>query len=203
MKKLFYLLAITIAVSATTMIQAQVTIGSNLEPDANAVLDLQSTNKGLLLPRVALSATTSASPLSAHVNGMTVYNTATAGSGSTYVSPGFYYNDGTKWIRLAMGATNWFYMPSVSFDTSTSGTGKTKDLYAEYSTQFNTPAVKSTTAPAAVPYIPAKEELYYYIPYYDTSVFANVSIDDNGVMTYDVIATPTVCSYINIIFVLK
>jgi len=47
------------------------------------------------LPRVALVATAKASPLTAHVAGMYVYNTVTAND----VSPGVYYNDGTKWIR--------------------------------------------------------------------------------------------------------
>lgn len=31
---------------------------------------------------------------------MTVYNTATAGSGATAVKPGYYYNDGTRWVKL-------------------------------------------------------------------------------------------------------
>lgn len=38
---------------------------------------------------------------------------------------------------------------------------------------------------------------------YDTAVFANVSINASGVMTYDVLAGATACSYINIVFVLK
>lgn len=65
-------------------------------PNINAQLEINSTNKGLLLPRVALSATTNASPLSAHVLGMVVYNTATVSD----VTPGFYTNDGTKWARM-------------------------------------------------------------------------------------------------------
>ena len=56
--------------------------------------------KGLLLPRVALSSTTAYTPMSAHVKGMTVYNIATVSD----VSPGFYYNNGTKWVRMADAA---------------------------------------------------------------------------------------------------
>ena len=83
-------------------LQAQVTIGSNDQPNSDALLDMKnktdgSADKGLLLPRVALSATTSASPLSQHVKGMAVYNTANVGD----VTAGYYYNDGTKWVRLA------------------------------------------------------------------------------------------------------
>ena len=56
--------------------------------DTNAVLELESTNKGLLLPRVALTSTSSISPMTGTLtSGMTVYNTATAGD----VTPGFYY----------------------------------------------------------------------------------------------------------------
>jgi hypothetical protein len=119
-----------------------------------------------------------------------------------YLSPGMYYNDGFRWHRMNMGATNWFYMPSIAFNTSTSGTF-TKDLYDLYKSQFMTPKAKSTSAPASVPYIPGATDLYYYITDYDTGVFSVVSIDDNGLMTYTVTAAATDCSYINIIFVLK
>ncbi|WP_221451830.1 collagen-like protein, partial [Pedobacter sp. AK013] len=67
--------------------------GSNL-PNKDAILELESANKGILHVRVALRLTTDAFPLSAHVAGMMVYNTATAND----VVPGIYYNDGTKWV---------------------------------------------------------------------------------------------------------
>jgi hypothetical protein len=76
---------------------AQVGIGTS-NPNSNALLEIDaSTNVGgLLLPRVGLSSTSSFSPLSAHVEGMTVYNTATVGD----VRPGQYYNNGNHWIRI-------------------------------------------------------------------------------------------------------
>lgn len=203
MKNFSLFLIVFFTIVSVSRIDAQVTIGSDALPNANAVLDLISTNKGLLLPRLALTSTTAAAPLSAHVAGMTVYNTATASSGATYVSPGFYYNDGTKWVRLYLGYNNWFYMPSVPFNTSVTLTGQTENLYNLYVSQFGTPAVKSAGAPDAVPYIPAATELYYYITAYDTNVFSNISIDASGVMTYDVNAAATDYSFINIVFVLK
>lgn len=203
MKK-FFLAIVVITLGVCSNVDAQVTIGNNTTPDANAILDLQSnSNKGLLLPRVALVATNNASPMSAHTAGMTVYNTATSGSNEYYVSPGFYYNDGTKWVRLSMGYTNWFYMPSVSFDTSVNANGLSKNLYTLYYNQFKTPSVKSTGAPTAIPYMPAATDLYYYITDYDTNVFSGISINASGVMTYNVISNATACSYINIVFVLK
>lgn len=81
--------------------QAQVKVGDNPTAiNSNAVFELESTNKGVLFPRMALTGTASPSPLSAFVAGMTVYNTTTAGSGTTAVSPGLYYSDGTKWVAL-------------------------------------------------------------------------------------------------------
>jgi len=184
---------------------AQVTIGANTQPNNDAVLDLVSNgNKGLLLPRVALTATNNPSPLSQHVAGMTVYNTATISVGNGYdVSKGFYYNDGTKWVALPLGYTNWFYMPSVSFDTSVNGTGFIKDLYGLYHGQFSTPGIKSVGAPSTIPFMPERTDLYYYITDYDTSVFSNISINADGVMTYDIVGSVSGCSYINIVFVLK
>jgi hypothetical protein len=184
----------------------QVTSGPNQElMNANAVLEVNATNKGILLPRLALVRANLATPLSAHVAGMTVYNTATSAPEvpyKDYLSPGMYYNDGFRWHRMNMGATNWFYMPSIPFNTTTNGTF-TKDLYALYSAQFTAPMAKSTSAPTSVPYIPGPTDLYYYITDYDTGVFSAVSITDAGVMTYTVTAAATDCSYINIIFVVK
>ncbi len=83
-------------------VYAQVKVGNNPTTiNSNSVLELEATNKGLLLPRVTLSATNNASPLSAHVAGMIVYNTATAGTLPNDVVPGYYYNDGTKWQLIA------------------------------------------------------------------------------------------------------
>lgn len=80
---------------------AQVGIGTTT-PNTDAELDITSTNRGVLLPRVLLTNTTSPLPLSTDVAGMLVYNTATAGD----VTPGFYYNDGAIWIRLGAGAAS-------------------------------------------------------------------------------------------------
>ena len=70
-------------------------------PNASAKLDVSDANRGFLPPRVALTATNNVStPVASPVAGLMVYNTATAGSGGTAVSPGYYYCDGTQWIRM-------------------------------------------------------------------------------------------------------
>ena len=100
-KNFFAAILIVTAAFFASPLKAQVTIGENTPPDANAVLDLRANNKlGLLLPRLNLTSTASASPLSAHVKGMVVYNLVSAGTAPNAVTPGFYYDDGTQWVRL-------------------------------------------------------------------------------------------------------
>jgi hypothetical protein len=81
--------------------------GSGAVPAASAMLDVDATNKGLLIPRVALTATNLAGPIAAPATSLLVYNTATASAGATAVSPGYYYNGGTpaapNWTRFSTG----------------------------------------------------------------------------------------------------
>lgn len=69
-------------------------------PSSSAILDLSSSTKGFLPPRVALSSITSASPITAPQTGLLVYNTATAGVYPNNVSPGYYYYNGSKWVNF-------------------------------------------------------------------------------------------------------
>jgi hypothetical protein len=70
-------------------------------PNPSAGLDVNYTSQGMLIPRIALTGTTSFAPFAAHVAGMVVYNTATVAD----VTPGIYYNNGTKWIATQPKAT--------------------------------------------------------------------------------------------------
>lgn len=194
---------------------AQVKVGTTPEVNPNAMFEVEATNKGMLLPRVALETTSSPAPLTAHVAGMTVYNTAEttdlAVADKLRVSPGFYYNDGEKWNEMITRdnkAVKFFYMPSITFDTSVDVTGATKNLYEEYEKQFSLPVggnhAKSTNAPAnGIPYFASPTDLYYYVTDYDPAVFSNIEITDEGIMTYNVTAAATDCSLINIVFVVK
>ncbi len=84
-----------------TLFFAQVGVGT-LTPDASAKLQVDSANKGFLQPRVALNSTNKAdNTISSPATGLMVYNTATAGSGETAVTPGVYYNNGAAWQRVA------------------------------------------------------------------------------------------------------
>ena len=107
--------------------------------------------------------------------------------------------------------TKFFYMPSIYINTATLGGPFTKDLWSEYNKQFNVTNVSgatanqavSTGAPATIPNYLTKTDLYYYVTYYDNTVFGSVTIDANGLMSYQVIGTPTEASFMNIIFVVK
>ena len=99
-------------------------------------------------------------------------------------------------------AARVFYPPSIAIDASTNGSFSV-DLYAQYTAQFATPAAVSTGAPAAVPTYTATD-MYYYVTYADPLVFANLSIDGNGVLSYDIIGQPAdYNSLINVVFVVK
>ena len=74
----------------------QIGIGTIGKPNSSAILELQSTDKGLLFSRVSLTGTASSLPLIAHIAGMMVYNTATISD----VKPGFYLNNGVQWQSI-------------------------------------------------------------------------------------------------------
>ncbi|MEM0572366.1 hypothetical protein, partial [Aequorivita flava] len=114
-------------------------------------------------------------------------------------------SDGTlRQVNAAM--PKFFYMPPIIFDTSVNGTF-TKNLHTEYLGQFsgtsNPTLVRSTAAPSEIPNVPGPTDLYYYITYYDTNVFSNVSINANGVLTYNIINNATAASFMTIVFVVK
>ena len=72
-------------------------------PHPSARLHISDNARGLLIPNVALTATNVAAPVTSPATSLLVYNTATAGTGATAVTPGFYYWDGSQWVRLADG----------------------------------------------------------------------------------------------------
>lgn len=121
------------------IVQAQSSgIGTN-SPDPSARLHVSSSTKGFLPPRVALTSTSSASPISSPATGLIVYNTATNGtytsSNSTNVIPGYYYWTGSKWYNWSNPCLN---METIEFtDFSISATSFTllhvpRDITAVY-----------------------------------------------------------------------
>lgn len=95
MKKFFTIIFFSLTVFA----EAQVKIGNNPATiNSNSLLELESTNKGFLPPRVALNSISSISPLTGTVPaGMLVY------SSSGTLSDGYYYWNGAEWKKLDNG----------------------------------------------------------------------------------------------------
>ena len=74
-------------------------IGTN-SPNGSSMLEINATNKGVLIPRVTLTGSADATTIATPATSLLVYNTATTSD----VVPGYYYNSGTSgspvWIRL-------------------------------------------------------------------------------------------------------
>ncbi len=113
--------------------------GSGATAHASALLDLDDAfggnNKGLLIPRIALTAINVAAPVTSPATSLLVYNTASASVGSNAVSPGYYYWDGAKWVRFAYNAsgsssTAWDLLGNAGTNPTTNflGTTDAQDL---------------------------------------------------------------------------
>ncbi len=74
---------------------AQVGIGTNT-PDSSAVLDVSSTNKGLLMPRVSLNSSTDVTTVPSPKESLIVYNT----NKTSDVDSSLYIYSSKKWNRL-------------------------------------------------------------------------------------------------------
>ncbi|MBN3034503.1 MAG: hypothetical protein JW861_02890 [Bacteroidales bacterium] len=99
MKNLF--LSFIMVLCAILVSRAQVSVNTdNSDPDPAAMLDVKSSDKGVLIPRVALVSTTD--PISmAKPEGLLVWNTSTTGN---YPQPGFYHWDGSDWVKISTGS---------------------------------------------------------------------------------------------------
>lgn len=101
MKKNLLLMA-CITIGALKM-NAQVGVGTS---NPKAALDIQSTNSGILIPRISLTNLNTANPVvNPNTNtfaleiGTLIFNT------NTTLGAGFYYWDGTKWVAIQGNAT--------------------------------------------------------------------------------------------------
>jgi hypothetical protein len=183
-----------ILVMASCTITAQVGINTST-PDQSSVLDITSTSKGVLLPRISNVAT-----VTSPATGLVIFDVNKKCISQNVGTPAT-----PDWVCLSPYVAKFFYMPSVVFDTTTIAAGQTKDLYTLYKNQFsNVPAnARSTSAPAMIPFFPNATDLYYYVTGYDASVFRINSISSTGVLNYDVLSNATSASFINIVFVVK
>lgn len=94
MKKLLLALLLPI------LMQAQVGINTTT-PDASSMLDINATDKGLLIPRVSIPNLNAAAPVTTPATSLLVYNTNAA------TGIGFYYWDSAKWTPFTGGTSHW------------------------------------------------------------------------------------------------
>lgn len=121
MKKL--LLSAVICSATVTFAQNVAINSTGAAPVSSAALDVDMTNKGILVPRVALTATNAFAPVTGTATAsLLVYNTATAGAGSTAVAPGYYYWDGARWVRFLGSGNAWLVGGNYNGATGSFGT---------------------------------------------------------------------------------
>ena len=135
MKKPILLLACSFMLLFNLSVKAQVKIGNNPNSiDANSLLELESTNKGFLPPRVALNSTVAVAPLTGTVpSGMLVYST-----GGT-LPDGYYYWNGTAWRLVATSDLN-----AVAKTASTTLTKNETFVLASNDITLTLPAITSS-----------------------------------------------------------
>jgi trimeric autotransporter adhesin len=108
-------------------ILAQVGIGT-VSP--RGALEIRATNDGLLIPRVALTATNVATILTPTTSEL-VFNTATSAVGPNQVTPGFYFWDGSSWAKIItsnLPVTNWSTSGNTATNANFIGTTNDQDL---------------------------------------------------------------------------
>ncbi|MDN3692740.1 hypothetical protein QWZ06_10845 [Chryseobacterium tructae] len=117
----------------------------------------------------------------------------------------FWKNNTDKWEPINSNSPTFFYSPSVVVSTDISDPNfGTIDLYNNYKNQFKSPMVSSVGSAGHI-YTYNKNQLEYYVTWYDPSVFSNVSISEAGILTYQLStgADTSKPSYMNVVFVVK
>lgn len=127
----YFLFIFILFLGSSERIFAQQGFGTK-EPSKASVVDMQSENRGLLIPRVALTNLTTFLPntgensadatSASKTNSLLVYNTATAGVVPNNVTPGYYYwtSANQQWNRLVISQ-------DISATTANNGLTKTSN----------------------------------------------------------------------------
>ena len=135
-------LTLFLSVLTNVNCNAQVGIGTT---NPLGALDITSANEGLLIPRVALSATNVATVITPTVSEL-VYNTFTSALGPNQVVPGYYYWNGTLWVPITTGnLAAWSLTGNVGTVATTNFIGTT-DAVDFVTRTNNTEKVRVTSA---------------------------------------------------------
>ncbi|WP_312554717.1 hypothetical protein [Empedobacter brevis] len=203
------LFALTLIIS-TVHVKAQVGIGTE---NPKATLDVTAvqpkgtgTNvEGVLIPRVdrerAQSMRNVEKSTMIYVDEVTTgIQTETAINIDT---EGFYYFDGTVWVKISSGNSTpgFFYMPSIVLPTinndarilDTSNLSYSYDavtatytvkLYDLFKAQFNVPVATSSSVSGLKEFVLDSDKYDYFVTFADNSVFTDIKINSIGILTY-------------------
>ena len=106
---------------------AQVGIGTT-SPDPSSILDLSSSAKGFIAPRISLNSVSNSSidGVNTNANGLMIYNTNASVTGGNGV--GYYYWNGSTWTAMKAAASsgnNWALTGNSGTNSSTNFLGTT------------------------------------------------------------------------------
>ncbi|MEP6676480.1 MAG: tail fiber domain-containing protein [Ferruginibacter sp.] len=116
MKRLLLIAKFLLAAATATFAQSVGINATGAQPNASSILDVSSTTKGLLIPRMTAAQRTA---IAAPATGLQVYQTdGTAG---------FYYYNGAAWVQLGAAAnlTGWSTTGNTSINAATNFIGTT------------------------------------------------------------------------------
>ncbi len=177
-----YLLLVFSCLSFIT--QAQTGIGTTT-PDASAKLEVSATNKGFLPPRVALTATNVASPITNPANGLMVFNTVTAGTNPFQVVPGYYYWDATglKWMSLSTTVGN---VQNQAIYRSTSNTAAGSAV-STWNSRFNNIASGDLTVTSNTTFALSNGiyKIQWGLPHQQTQTYNTIQLQENTSGTWN------------------
>ena len=149
---------------------AQTGIGTTT-PDPSAKLHVASDRLGFLPPRVTLTATNSASPITSPANGLMVFNTVTAGTSPNQVVPGYYYWDATglQWVSLSTTVGN---VQNQGVFRSTSNTNG-NSVVSSWNSRFNNIAAGDLTVTSNTSFALSNGiyKLEWALPYQQASTY--------------------------------
>jgi len=115
----------------TSVAYAQIGILTDT-PHASSALEIESTNKGLLIPRITLSTNiNSPDPVSGPAVGLLIFN-----SGANQ-PVGFYYWSGSKWVSTSFSLDNWSITGNSSTSVSNNFLGTTDNKHFAIRTNNN------------------------------------------------------------------
>ena len=116
--KIYIQLLLLVIISSS---YAQVGIGTT-SPNTSSMLDITSTNSGLLIPRVALTSTSDVTTIASPAISLLVYNVG-------FSPNGYYYWNGSVWVQLAIASnSNWFLTGNSGTSATTNFIGTTDNI---------------------------------------------------------------------------